>query len=167
MAWFKSSMPSLTIMVIWLLWMCSLPQSSTKHCLIEAVVCCDTFLSVVDPRWHYNPLYKCSSRISQWDVSRLNPQLKNSESAVSAQYRLQPFRLLFLSGCAKSGFSRKNLTQSTSWCNRWEVSPKGNSQQIIIRVNKCPQARDALPGCRRWQFSAPVVVPLCFQTNIC
>ena len=132
--WYDSNLPCLP----WRWWSfdinewCSLPLSATKHCLIEAVVCCDTFVSVVNARWHSNPLYKCSSRISQWAVSSLSLQPTNSEPAVNAQYGLQPPRLLFLDGCAKSEFSRKNLTRLTHWCNGWRALPKCYSQERRI-----------------------------------
>ena len=60
----------------------------------------------------------------------------NPRLAHTAQSGLQSPKLLFLGGCAKSGFSRKNLTQSTHWYNVWKVSPKGYSQETISRVSK-------------------------------
>ena len=65
---------------------CSLPQFATKHCLIEAVACCDTLFSVVDVRWHSNPLYKCSSCISQWEVSRLSPVAWNCKFSTNPRF---------------------------------------------------------------------------------
>ena len=60
----------------------------------------------------------------------------------------------------------------THWCNVWKVSPKGYSQQTISRVSKnvlkcatlCLKAGVAIFSnfCR-----TPLVVPLCFGTNIC
>ena len=72
----------------------SLPESATKHCLIEAVVRFDTLFSVVNARWLSDPLYKiCSSRISQWEVSRPSPQPKNSDprSAHSTDFNILDF----------------------------------------------------------------------------
>ena len=136
MARFQSSMPSLTIMVIWHQWMVPVTSVSYKTLFDRSCGTLRQVFFVVDARWNSNPLYKCSSRISQWEVSRLSPQLKNSEPAISTQYELQPPRLLFLGVCAKSRFSRKNLTRSTHCCNGWKVSPKGSRQQTISRVSK-------------------------------
>ena len=79
--------------------------------------------------------YPLFIRISQWEVSRLSHQPKDSLvnpwPTNSTHFNL--FASYFLDGCAKLGFPSKNLTRSTRWCNVWKYLSMMHTLRYVSR----------------------------------
>ena len=130
MAWFQSSMSSLTMMAIWHQWM-----------MVVTSVCYKTlFGHSCGTLRHFLLCGGCKMalhHIAEMQFSHLSTKSFEAESFAEGQ-RTRGQRTVrtsspptFIFGRQrKIRFLRKKLTGSTLWCNVWKVSPKNKSMRI-------------------------------------